>query len=237
MSNNNQSATVARHPSTGPRTEAGNAISSQNARKHDLCSRTLRLTPEEWAEYNDLCARYRRDLRPASEPEQTLVDEICFNYWRLQQAREVELRVILEYPADLGVISLYIRYRTSYERGFYKALDRLHKLQADIRRQAPVRSANSVSQSKPAAGPAVPAASALAAVPPQPVRSANVIPGESSQLQEQLEDHLLENRVRSELHLPPLPLPKPLRKQVDQFVSKNPALAHKELYDLLRRAA
>ena len=165
MSNNNQSAPAAQNPSTGPRTQAGKSISSQNARKHDLCSRTLRLTPEEWAEYNDLCARYRRDLRPASEPEQTLVDEICFNYWRLQQAREVELRVILDHPADLGVISLYIRYRTGYERGFYKALDRLHKLQADIRKQTAVRSANSVSQSKPAACPAEPTAPALAAVP------------------------------------------------------------------------
>ena len=33
--------------STGPRTPAGKAISSQNARKHDLCSKTLRLSPEE----------------------------------------------------------------------------------------------------------------------------------------------------------------------------------------------
>ena len=32
--------------STG-RTPAGKAISSQNARKHDLCSKTLRLSPEE----------------------------------------------------------------------------------------------------------------------------------------------------------------------------------------------
>jgi hypothetical protein len=77
MSNNNQSAPAAQNPSTGPRTQAGKSISSQNARKHDRCSRTLHLTPEEWTEYNDLCARYRRDLRPASEPEQTLVDEIC----------------------------------------------------------------------------------------------------------------------------------------------------------------
>ena len=67
--------------STGPRTPAGKAVSSQNARKHDLCSKTLRLSPEESVEYNSLCERYRRDLQPTDEVEQTLVDEICFNYW------------------------------------------------------------------------------------------------------------------------------------------------------------
>jgi hypothetical protein len=34
-----------------------------------------------------MCERYRRDLQPANDVEQTLIDEICFNYWRLQQAR------------------------------------------------------------------------------------------------------------------------------------------------------
>jgi hypothetical protein len=64
MSNNSQFG------STGPRTENGKAVSSQNARKHDLCSRTLRLSPEEWAEYNDMRERYARDLQPADDIEQ-----------------------------------------------------------------------------------------------------------------------------------------------------------------------
>jgi hypothetical protein len=88
--------------STGPRTPAGKAISSQNARKHDLCSRTLRLSPEEWAEYNDMCERYRRDLEPVGDVEQTLVDEMCFNYWRLQQAREAELTAITGHPIRIS---------------------------------------------------------------------------------------------------------------------------------------
>ena len=105
--------------STGPRTEAGKAASSQNARKHDLCSKTLRLRADEWAEYNEMRARYGRDLQPAGGVEETLVDEICFNYWRLQEAREAEFTAIAEHPTDLRIISLYIRYRTGYERSFY----------------------------------------------------------------------------------------------------------------------
>jgi hypothetical protein len=156
---------------TGPRTEAGKAASSQNARKHDLCSRTLRLSPEEWDEYNDMRERYARDLEPADNVEETLVDEICFNYWRLQQARGAELGIVDKHSTQLHLIALYIRYRTSYERAFYKALDQIQKRQRDRRKQAispsPVRSAES--ECDPAATPL--AATPLAAAVLAPVRS------------------------------------------------------------------
>jgi hypothetical protein len=123
--------------STGPRTEAGKATSSQNARKHDLCSRTLHLAAEEWEEYNDMCEGYRRDLQPANDVEQTLIDEICFNYWRLQQAREVELRIITGHPRDLPTIALYIRYRTGYERGYTKRSTNSNRRSASANRKKP----------------------------------------------------------------------------------------------------
>jgi hypothetical protein len=222
--------------STGPRTPAGKAVSSQNARKHDLCSKTLRLSPEEWVEYNDLCDRYRRDLQPVGDIEQTLVDEICFNYWRLQQARRAELTIIDGHPTDLRLISLYIRYRTGYERAFYKGLDQIQKRQNDHRKQAAqsasdrpgVRSAESSSQPLPLI--------AEPAVKPGEVRSADLIAPAAATLQEELEDHHLENRVRSELCLPPLPVPAELSKRVKEFVSQNPAHSH-QLTELLGKAA
>jgi hypothetical protein len=221
--------------STGPRTPAGKAISSQNARKHDLCSQTLRLSPEERVEYNDLCERYRRDLQPTDEVEQTLVDEICFNYWRLQQARRAELTIIDEHPTDLRIISLYIRYRTGYERAFYKGLDQIQKRQNDRRKQAAhsdpdghrVRSAESASPP-----PLIPEP----AIKPADVRSADLIAPVGAALQEELDDHHLENRVRSELCLPPLPIPVELSKRVKEFVSQNPAHSH-QLTQLLGKAA
>jgi hypothetical protein len=221
--------------STGPRTLAGKAVSSQNARKHDLCSKTLRLSPEEWVEYSDLYDRYRRDLRPAGEIEQTLVDEICFNYWRLQQARRAELTIIDGHSTDLRLISLYIRYRTGYERAFYKGLDQLQKRQSDRRKQAAqsasdrpgVRSAESASPP-----PLIPEP----AIKPADVRSADLIAPAGAALQEELDDHHLENRVRSELCLPPLPVPAELSKRVKEFVSQNPAHSH-QLTQLLGKAA
>jgi hypothetical protein len=217
---------------TGPRTEAGKAASSQNARKHDLCSKTLRLSAEEWAEYNGMRARYARDLLPADDVEETLVDEICFNYWRLQQARDSEFTAILQHPSELPLISLYIRYRTGYERAFYKALDQIQKCRRDRR--------------KPASSPtAVP----LAAVPLAAVRSAETqtdtaavrseesSPVETGDLMEQFDRHITENRVRSAESLSPLPFPKKLADGLDQFVSRNPGLLPPQLLDLLKKVA
>jgi hypothetical protein len=225
--------------STGPRTDAGKATSSQNARKHDLCSKTLRLSAEEWAEYNEMRARYGRDLQPADDVEETLVDEICFNYWRLQQARGAEFTAIAEHPTDPRIISLYIRYRTGYERCFYKALDQIQKNQRDRRKQASsqrpeplapvalaaVRSAET--QTAPACAPAL--------HPAEPVRSAEQ--SHFQELQEQIDDHVLENRVRGELCLPPLPLPQELRKKVEHFVSQNRGSIADQLTDALKLAA
>jgi hypothetical protein len=217
--------------STGPRTEAGRAAFSQSARKHDLCSKTLRLS-EEWTEYNEMRARYGRDLQPANDVEETLLDEICFNYWRLQQARDVELRMMLEHPTDLPIIALYIRYRTGYERAFYKALDKLQQTQRIRKQNAEiVRSAKSSPAPLPRSG------EVAGPVPVEPVRSAESQTNQAAALADQLEDHLLENRVRGELALPPLEVPKPLLNQVNKFVSQSPAAVPDRLLELMRKAA
>jgi hypothetical protein len=51
-------------------------------------------------------ARYARDLQPADDVEETLVDEVCFNYWRLQEAREAEVGIIDKHSTALQLIAL-----------------------------------------------------------------------------------------------------------------------------------
>jgi hypothetical protein len=217
--------------STGPRTEAGKATSSQNARKHDLCSRTLHLAAEEWEEYNDMCEGYRRDLQPANDVEQTLIDEICFNYWRLQQAREVELRIITGHPRDLPTIALYIRYRTGYERGYYKALDKLQQTQR-IRKQEAAGIAR-LRSAKSQPPPSVRSETPLAATSP----AAQDVTGTALQLEDELETHLLENKVRAKPALPPLETPKQLARRLDEFVSQNPDALPKHLTETFKKVA
>jgi hypothetical protein len=222
-----------RPSSTGPRADAGKAIASQNARKHDLCSRTLRLTPEQRAEYNDMRDRYGRDLQPADDVEQTLIDEICFNYWRLQQTRDAELGIIDRHPTHLPLIALYIRYRTGYERGYYKALDKLQatqrvRKQEAARSDAPVRSAKSAGA--PEAIPTAPVCSEISLAPEEIAEAA-------LHLEDQIETHLLENRIRANQQLPSLEVPARLAARLKQFVSQNPDALPKELIDKLRKAA
>jgi hypothetical protein len=235
-------ANPSNNASTGPRTVAGKAVSSQNARKHDLCSKTLRLSPEEWVEYKSLCERYRRDLQPADEVEQTLVDEICFNYWRLQQARDAELTIIDRHATALPLISLYIRYRTGFERAFYKGLDQIQKRQSDRRKQAAQSDPAARSADRPGVRPAespskpLPAITELAATLDE-VPSEDHIAPIAAVLMEELDDHHLENRVRSELCLSPLPIPVELSKKINDFVSRNPAAVPDRLLELMRKAA
>jgi hypothetical protein len=211
--------------------------------KHDLCSRTLRLLPEERAEYNDMRDRYARDLQPAGDVEQTLVDEICFNYWRLQQARAAELTIIDRHPTALPIISLYIRYRTGYERGFYKALDKLHQAQR-LRRQEAARQ-NAVA-APVAAAPLAAVRSAKssepAATPQTAVRSATSLSAEevaeaALDLEDRLEAHLLENRIRAKQQLPPIEMPKAFATRLDHFVSQNPGALPQHLLDSVKKAA
>jgi hypothetical protein len=246
----NQPAAAEAVPSraTGPRTEAGKAVSSQNARKHDLCSKTLRLSPEEWTEYNDMRGRYARDLQPADDIEETLVDEICFNYWRLQQAREAELGIIDKHSTALHLIALYIRYRTGYERAFYKALDQIQKRRRDRRKQpaspSPLRSAESHPVPAVAVPPApavlapVPLAAGCSAELPIPAPPAETDVAEAAlQLEDELETHLLENKVRAELLLPPLEVPAKLARRGREFVSQNPGALPEHLISLFQKAA
>ena len=196
---------------TGPRTDAGKAVSSQNARKHDLCSKALRLSPEEWVEYNGMRERYGGDLQPAGDIEENLVDEICFNYWRLQQAREIELDIILNHPTDPRIITLYIRYRTGYEHAFYKALDQIQKLQRDRRKQTAQAGAVRSAETRNATESEVHTAQ-VSPVPAAPVRSAESVSTK-------------------------VPSAEQLSRRLDEFVSQNSEALPSQLLDLLKEVA
>ena len=212
--------------SSGPRTPAGKAASSQNARKHDLCSKTLRLSPEEWVEYNDMRERYGRDLQPAGDLEENLVDEICFNYWRSSKPARSSSNHS-RHPTELPIIALYIRYRTGYERAFYKALDKLQKAQSIRKKNAnldSVRSAESQS---------APVAAVRSAVPV----GEQEIDEMATYLEDRLETHLLENKMRAVQQLSPLEIPAKLAAQLRGFVSQNPGALPKHLVEVVGKAA
>ena len=139
----------------GVKTEEGKEVSRLNALKHGLLSEVILLPEEDEDALLKLGKQMRTELKPVGELELSLVDRITSNLWRLRRALKVEKEMMYEdchpkisFPSldeengkNLGEALSYdfanydtygklIRYETSIERGFYKALHELQRLQA-----------------------------------------------------------------------------------------------------------
>jgi len=131
--------------STGPKTSEGKAISKYNALKHGLLSKEVLLKDENADDLTTLGKKLRTELAPETELELVLVDRITANTWRLRRVMQIEREMIDEDKnnnSTLGsAFSSYdhthydtygklIRYEASIERGIYKALHELQRIQA-----------------------------------------------------------------------------------------------------------
>ena len=76
--------------STGPRTEAGRARSSQNAVKSALTGRTVLLPTDDRDEYARFLADFQQQLKPVGPLECELVQIIVDCHWRLRRIQELE---------------------------------------------------------------------------------------------------------------------------------------------------
>lgn len=138
----------------GVKTEEGKAVSRLNALKHGLLSEVILLPEENEKALLELGRRMRTELKPVGELELSLVDRITSNLWRLRRALNAEKEMMYEdcHPkitfslddkdgknlgeafsydfANYDTYGKFIRYETSIERGLYKALHELQRLQA-----------------------------------------------------------------------------------------------------------
>lgn len=132
----------------GVKTAQGKAVSCYNALKHGLLSQEVLLDTEYEQSLLELGKRLRMELAPASEIELILVERIIANTWRLKRALQVEKEMI-ESDQDSNILGArnlggafssdfnnadtygkFIRYEASIERGIYKALHELQRIQA-----------------------------------------------------------------------------------------------------------
>jgi hypothetical protein len=120
--------------STGPRTEAGKAVSSRNAVKHNLCAK--RLTGTDLEELNAIRAKLDDEWEPGAETERMLLDQMALSQWRMERALSLELNAFDEEHLDPALLALALRYRTTAERAFYKALTELQRLRTAMRQDA-----------------------------------------------------------------------------------------------------
>ena len=134
--------------STGPKTEAGKERSSQNSYKHGLTSSKVILPGEDPSEYDAFRADILEQYQPATATEHILTEELAAAGWRLNRARAVETEVLKKLMGDaadsaVGLAAIFVekpkefnrlqRYLTSIERAYYRALDKLTKLQKERR--------------------------------------------------------------------------------------------------------
>jgi hypothetical protein len=129
-----ETSPVAAEPSasTGPTSEPGKAISSRNAVKHNLCSR--KLSGSDLEELNQIRAKLDEEWGPETETERTILAQMALNQWRMDRALSLELSVFDQPDLDPAAVALALRYRTTAERSFYKALSELQRVQALIAR-------------------------------------------------------------------------------------------------------
>ena len=118
--------------STGPRTEAGKARSSQNACKHGLSAREVIIAPDEHQEFQQLLADFAAEIKPQGVIQQSLFDELVAAAWNLRRARrmEAELCTGMEYRALLAhdlqsKLDHLARHKTRIERTFHRCLKEL----------------------------------------------------------------------------------------------------------------
>ena len=149
--------------STGPRTPEGRAVSKMNALRHGLLSEAALLPDEDEDQFDAFRAGMLQQLRPAGELEELLADRVVATAWRLRRAAQIEVQLLernqhdvpradlmaryghhedvgyaflndARGPECLGKLS---RYESALERGFYRALHELQRLQS-VRAGEPV---------------------------------------------------------------------------------------------------
>ncbi len=135
--------------STGPRTVKGKEAVRLNAVKHGLLSQQVVLPDENETALAQLRERVYTHLRPVGEMENLLVDLVVTGVWRLRRVLAVEVEIFeeerflqgLAQGKGLGLafirdsnganaFSKLSRYETAIERGVYRALHELQRLQA-----------------------------------------------------------------------------------------------------------
>lgn len=139
------------HKSTGPRSAEGKITASNNSLKHGLLSKGLLTNDERSKDLRLFQLGIYQSLCPCGALEELLANKIVNAAWRLQRLTKAECEVFNNDDSFYNEKSLHqafrgcngdslqilSRYEAALERGLYKALHELQRLQA-IRLGQPV---------------------------------------------------------------------------------------------------
>ena len=124
--------------STGPRTAAGKAQSSQNARKHGLTAAEILIPFEDREEFEALRSDYQTEIDPRGALQQTMLNELVASAWNLLRIRRMETELcstaksyseLLDNAEIQTKLDRLARHKTRMERTFHRCLRELKALQ------------------------------------------------------------------------------------------------------------
>jgi hypothetical protein len=125
--------------STGPKSQAGKAAAARNNFRHGLTpfSEFWVLPSESQTQFDQLLAQFQQEHQPETPTEEALVQAMAEHHWLRHRAMRLE-ESCFDYTTgqiiDERKLALYLRYQTSHERAFHKALNDLLKLRAEKRK-------------------------------------------------------------------------------------------------------
>ena len=130
---------------TGPKTPEGKAVSSANAVTHGVTSKRLFLQGENEEEFADLWAGWMLQYPPESPAEVAMVEQLAKCEWFARRAErrylEVEERLQAKHAGDweeeeFRRLERILRYKTTAERAFQRALAVVRQLRKDRLQEA-----------------------------------------------------------------------------------------------------
>jgi hypothetical protein len=125
--------------STGPQTAAGLAAIAHNNFRHGLASTFVVLPSEDHAAYDDLLLNLNLEFSPSTETEEILVTAMAQHHWLEQRALRLQ-QPLFETALETGAapdgkqLGLYLRYQSTNDRAYHKALSQLLRLRSDRQR-------------------------------------------------------------------------------------------------------
>ena len=126
--------------STGPKSPEGKAISSRNNVRVGLTGDFFNVLGwEKQEEFDELLEDLRAEHKPATRTENLLVEKMAQSYWLSQRAKFMQKMCLdPDLPTvrstEEKVFALYMRYQTTHDRNFHRALNELLRLRAEKRK-------------------------------------------------------------------------------------------------------
>jgi hypothetical protein len=122
--------------STGPRTDEAKARVRQNALRHGLCASIPQMSDENDEDVQQLLATLREEHEPVGAGEEILVYKMAEHLFYGKRASYLlseQLDLTDQGENNSREVALMLRYHTTADRGFYRALNELRKLQKERR--------------------------------------------------------------------------------------------------------